>query len=147
MNSRGKKDDWKTTFHLLVDVTVCAAIILFGVYIANQQYVKYDDKSLFADTAVMDIRPNAPGSAAALLEKHGHHCWTDEHSLGDTDAVILRKKPNSPYIYTKKPILIDRAIKQGAYKMNQGLDGVLAFCTDKITKPRAKKVPGIKLSF
>jgi len=137
----------ESTWRLMANIIACAAVVFFGTYVAKQQYVEYNDPALFRDTEVMKNRPTAPGSAAALLEKHEHHCWMDKHPLGYTDAVVLRKKPYEPYIYTKKQRLIDRALKQAVDKKDQGLDRVLMFCTDDIIKPKPKGAPEIKLSF
>lgn len=148
MRSRESKEDgWKTTWCLMANIIACAVVVLLGTYVAEQYYIEYNDEALFRDTEAMKNRPNAPGSAAALLEKYGKKCWMDKHPLGYTDAVILRKKPYEPYIYTKKQRLIDRALKQAVDKKDQGLDRVLMFCTDDIIKPKPKGAPEIKLSF
>lgn len=143
-----KIENWKGVFMHTRSFVVLCMIVIGGCHIANQYYVKYDYPSgpEETDVLIMKIRPNAPGSYAALLEKYGDHCWTDDHPLGQTDAVIVRIDPYDPYIHTRKPRLIARAIDQAVHKKDRNIDQVLAFCTDKITQPR-ESTPNINLSF
>lgn len=81
------------------------------------------------EAETMDVRPNAPGSPAAMLEKHDATCWVEKQK-GPTTGAIIRIKPNGPVIRTHKRHLVDRALRQVIDKTDEGLDGVFAFCTN-----------------
>lgn len=77
---------------------------------------------------VMETRPNAEGSFAAVWSEHEDECWTDGHAKGPATAVIVQRTPTSPVVYTAKPRLVERAVDQAANGADRGLDRVFAFC-------------------
>lgn len=135
-------------FFILLRGQVASLLLALGAFYAlGGQWTEYNVPKGQEEQLTMDIRPNAPGSAAALLEKHEHHCWMDKNPLGHVDSAIVRIDPYDPYIHTRKPRLIDRALDQATKDKDRNLDRILAFCTDKITKPRKSESSSIKLAF
>lgn len=110
---------------------VTAGIVaVLASMVASLYYV--DIEGLDTPDQVMATRPNAPGSARALLAEHGDHCWTDDHPKGTVTGVILRRHPNDPFEYLpyNHPLYIP-ALEQALQDRPRGIDAVLAFCTDR----------------
>lgn len=141
-----KKEKTMGFFIVLRNQVTSLLLALGAFYALGAGWTEYNVPKGEEERLVMEIRPNAPGSAAALLEKHEHHCWMDNHPLGHVDSVVLRDDPYDPYIHTRKPRLIDRALDQATKDKDRNLDRILMFCTDKITKSK-KTQPNVKLAF
>lgn len=111
--------------------TLLTGLFLVGI----PAYVHFTFEPPLVEGDTMDIRPNAPGSPEAVLEKHEATCWT-ETQKGPTTGAIIRIKPNGPVIRTHKRHLVERALDQVINKKDRGLDGVFAFCTNPANQKR-----------
>ena len=110
---------------------VTAGIVaVLGSMVASLYYV--DLAGIETPEQVMSMRPDAPGSAAALLAEHSDHCWTGSKPKGTVTGVILREHPNDPYEYLPytHPLYIP-ALEQVVQDKPRGIDAVLAFCSDR----------------
>lgn len=137
MPNTTKTHTWNEAAEMVAQFLIIRALVLMVVlgtaaYCAALYHVDID--GVDRPEQVMDIRPDAPGSATAILAEHEEKCWTTHDAKGETTAVIVRIDPNDPYVYTTKPRLIDRAIDQAVNDTDRGLDRVLAFCTNHITR-------------
>jgi hypothetical protein len=104
--------------------------------VASLYYV--DIKGVESPSEVMRDRPNAPGSAAAVLASHSDRCWTTDRPKGVTTGALIRVHPNDPFIYVssvehKRGRLFIHALEQQFEGKERGIDTVLAFCTDRPT--------------
>lgn len=107
-------------------------VAVLGSLVASLYYT--DLKGIDFSEQVMATRPNAPGSAKAILAEHGDHCWTDGKPRGVVTGALVRSHPNDSFLYVTNsradtPTLI-RALEQALEGKERGLDTVLAFCTD-----------------
>lgn len=121
------------TFAQILIVRFLAAMIGLGTasWIGSMYYT--DLEGVSRPDQVMDARPDAPGTEDVMWKKHEAKCWRFEPK-GQVDAVIIRVRPNDPFVYTTKPRLMERAIDQATKDTNRGLDRILAFCTNHITQ-------------
>lgn len=116
-------------------INACGLLMLLGMasFVGSKVYVEYEDPTPTRDAQVMDSRPDAPGSDAAIWAQHEEKCWRYDPK-GQTTGALLRINPNDPFVYTRKPALVKRALDQAVHHNPRGLDRVLAFCTDTITQ-------------
>lgn len=90
-----------------------------------------------AASEVMRHRPDAPGSAAAILASHSDHCWTTRAPANAVvTGALLREHPNDPYRYVSsvhrphQHRLFVHALEQAIEGKPRGIDAILAFCGD-----------------
>jgi hypothetical protein len=116
-------------------INACGLLMLLGMasFVGSKVYVEYEDHTPDREAAVMDTRPNAPGTDRAVWETHKAKCWRYK-AKGQATGAILRINPNDPFVYTRKQPLVERALDQAINHTDRGLDRVLAFCTDTITQ-------------
>lgn len=112
---------------------VSAGIV--GVLVSMVASLYYVDLAgLQTPDQVMSMRPDAPGSAKALLAEHPE-CRVDGKISGPVSAVIARQGPNDPYLYASSvrhthEALFIHALEQAIQGKDRGLDAVLALCPD-----------------
>lgn len=120
---------------LLAARFVTAGIVaVLGSMVASHYYV--DIAGVEEPSEVMRDRPNAPGSAAAILASHSDHCWTGGDPKGVLTGALVRVRPNDPYLYVssterKHGRLFIHALEQTFQGKERGIDTVLAFCTER----------------
>lgn len=115
---------------LLAARFVTAGIVgVLASMVASLYYV--DLQGVEDPSEVMESRPNAAGSAAAVLASHSDHCG--HHPKGPITGVIMRSAPNAPvrYIDYRHRLYVPALEKALQDKHRPQVDAVYAFCTDR----------------
>ena len=131
MKQYTKKELWQGFFTVLKNQLTALLLALGAFYALGAGWTEYNAPDGQEDILVMQIRPNAEGSAYALLEKH-KNCYPFDIKKRFEKAVligtIMRWNPNDAYFYTEDWDLTVKAVEQAVQGIDRNIDGVAAFC-------------------
>lgn len=131
-------------FFIVLKGQIAALLLAIGCFYAlSAEWTEYNLPEGEEEVIVMENRPNAEGSAYALLEKH-KNCYPFDIKKRFENAVligtIMRWHPNNAYFYTENWKLTVKAVEQAVQGIDRNIDGVAAFCY-RFEKGKAEDAP------